>query len=92
MQFKAASLSALALFFLPAALGVRVAYDQSYDDASGSLAVTACSDGPTGLLTKGYTTFGSLPQFPNIGGVDAIAGCAQRHGANPGPRPFAAGY
>jgi len=31
---------------------VTVSYDQSYDNASGSLDTVACSDGPNGLLTK----------------------------------------
>ncbi len=50
-----------------------VSYDQTYDVASNSLDIVACSDGPNGLLTKGYTTFGSLPNFPFIGGVPAVA-------------------
>ncbi|KAI0781446.1 Cerato-platanin [Trametes elegans] len=70
MQFKAFALAALA--FVPAALGVTVSYDQSYDNGSGDLATVACSDGSHGLLTKGFSTFGSLPQFPNIGGAAAI--------------------
>ena len=53
---------------------VTVSYDQTYDNASGSLDTVACSDGPNGLETKGYTTFGSLPHFPNIGGAAAVAG------------------
>ncbi|KAI0792713.1 Cerato-platanin-domain-containing protein [Abortiporus biennis] len=51
-----------------------VRYDQVYDGASNSLAIVACSDGSNGLLTKGYTTFGSLKNFPNIGSAQAIAG------------------
>ncbi|KAI0657231.1 immunomodulatory protein [Cubamyces menziesii] len=73
MQFKTFALAALALF-VPSALGVTVSYDQTYDSSSGSLATVACSDGSNGLLTKGYSTFGSLPHFPNIGGAAAIAG------------------
>ncbi|KAG1717603.1 Cerato-platanin [Suillus lakei] len=44
----------------------------TYDDASLALASIACSDGTNGLQTKGYTTFGSLPTFPNVGGVYTI--------------------
>ena len=43
-----------------------------YDNIDQSLSNVACSDGVNGLLTKGYTTFGSLPTFPNIGGVYAV--------------------
>lgn len=53
---------------------VTVSYDETYDNANGSLATVACSDGPNGMLTKGFTTFGSLPHFPNIGGAAVIPG------------------
>lgn len=65
--------SAVALisaFVLPAfAAQVSVTYDTTYDNAGASLSGVACSNGANGLLTKGYTTFGSLPSFPNIGGI-----------------------
>ena len=38
-----------------------------YDNGSESLNNVACSNGPNGLITKGFTTFNSLPTFPNIG-------------------------
>jgi len=47
-------------------------YDPIYDDGSESLDVVACSDGANGLLTKGFTTFSSLPTFPNIGAFAAV--------------------
>ncbi|ESZ90421.1 epl1 protein [Sclerotinia borealis F-4128] len=53
---------------------ITVSYDTGYDDASRSLAVVSCSDGIHGLLPKGYTTQGSLKNFPNIGGASTIAG------------------
>ncbi|THG98976.1 hypothetical protein EW026_g3301 [Hermanssonia centrifuga] len=53
---------------------VSVSYDQTYDNAAGSLDTVACSDGPNGMLTKGYTTFGSLPGFSNIGGAAVVGG------------------
>ncbi|KAH9041626.1 Cerato-platanin [Lactarius pseudohatsudake] len=37
-----------------------------------SLNNVACSDGKNGLITKGFTTFGSLPSFPNIGAAKAV--------------------
>lgn len=49
-------------------------YDPIYDNASQSLTAVACSDGAHGLITRGFTTFGSLPRFPRIGGVPAVTG------------------
>lgn len=51
-----------------------LSYDPTYDDASLSLSSVACSDGTYGLETKGYTTLGSLPTFPNVGGVYTVTG------------------
>ncbi|OSD02108.1 Cerato-platanin [Trametes coccinea BRFM310] len=74
---KFASL-AIALVAVPAALcapsTVSVSWDDVYDNASGSLTTVACSDGDNGMITKGFTTFGSLPTFPNIGGAPSITG------------------
>ena len=72
MQFTSFVLTLAAL--CASVFAVTVSYDQTYDNASGSLDTVACSDGPNGLETKGYTTFGSLPHFPNIGGAAAVAG------------------
>jgi hypothetical protein len=55
-------------------LAVRVGYDAVYDNPNNSLSTVACSDGSNGMLTKGYTTFGSIPSFPNIGAAQAVAG------------------
>ena len=74
---KFASLAAVALTLaLPAIAQTTetLSYDTTYDDASLSLTAVACSDGPNGLITKGYTTLGSLPTFPNVGGVYTVAG------------------
>ncbi|KIJ45441.1 hypothetical protein M422DRAFT_166828 [Sphaerobolus stellatus SS14] len=51
-----------------------VTYDNTYDNPTGSLNSVACSNGANGLVTKGYTTFNSLPNFPYIGGAQAVAG------------------
>ncbi|KAH9853378.1 Cerato-platanin [Lenzites betulinus] len=74
MQFKTFALSVLALALAPAALAVRVSYDMTYDNAALDLGATACSDGANGLQTKGFTTAGSLPSFPNVGGAAAVGG------------------
>jgi hypothetical protein len=67
--------SASLLFFFPfLALADTVAYDRAYDVSSSSLNSVACSDGANGLESRGFTTFGSLPNFPHIGAVSAVAG------------------
>ncbi|KAG6902679.1 hypothetical protein C0995_013371 [Termitomyces sp. Mi166 len=48
-----------------------MSHDQAYDVPSASLDTVACSDGPNGLETRGYKTFGSIPNFPYIGGYTA---------------------
>ena len=53
---------------------LTVSFDQKYDDPNQSLTSVACSDGPNGLITRGFTTFGSLPKFPFIGGAPAVTG------------------
>ena len=69
MKFTSA-VALLSAFVLPAfATQYNVTYDTFYDNSATSLSSVACSNGAYGLLTKGYTTFGSLPSFPNIGGI-----------------------
>lgn len=61
------------LSLLPSlALGVTLAYDTAYDNPSTSLTTVACSDGANGLITRGFTTLGSLPKFPHIGAASAV--------------------
>lgn len=57
-----------------AAASVSVSYDSKYDVGQSSLTSVACSDGVNGLMSKGYTTFGSLPKFPLIGGAPTVSG------------------
>lgn len=54
-----------------AATAYTLSYDPVYDVSSTSLNVVACS---SVLQSHGYTTFGSLPTFPNIGGAPQITG------------------
>ncbi|KAJ5569453.1 uncharacterized protein N7459_008883 [Penicillium hispanicum] len=56
------------------AVSVSVSYDQKYDVSDSSLTTVSCSDGENGLITKGYSTFGSLPSFPLIGGAPTVDG------------------
>ncbi|KAI0692229.1 immunomodulatory protein [Cytidiella melzeri] len=75
MQFTLNAILAIVTLSLSAAAqSVSVSYDTTYDDAGASLDTVACSDGANGLITKGYSTFGSLPVFPNIGGAPAVGG------------------
>ncbi|KAJ7170610.1 Epl1 protein [Mycena crocata] len=72
---KLTGLTSLVFFALaPLALADTVAFDQNYGVASNSLNIVACSDGPNGLETRGFTTMGSLPNFPFIGAVGAVEG------------------
>ena len=68
-----ATLASLALF-AAASSATQISYDDTYDSKTTSLDVVACSDGANGLETKGFTTFGSLPSFPFIGGASAVGG------------------
>jgi len=66
-------LSPLALF--PAFVhAITTSFDTVYDNANQSLTTVACSTGSNGLITRGFTTFGSLPKFPHIGGAPAVTG------------------
>ncbi|OJA10299.1 hypothetical protein AZE42_05545 [Rhizopogon vesiculosus] len=48
---------------------VNVTYSSTYDDSDQSTYTVNCS---AGLIDRGYTTFGSLPSFPNIGAIPNI--------------------
>ncbi|KAF8437630.1 Cerato-platanin-domain-containing protein [Boletus edulis BED1] len=74
---KFISLAAALAFALPAFAQTTVepvTYDTTYDEISLSLSAVACSNGANGLLTKGYTTLGSLPTYPNLGGAYTVTG------------------
>ncbi|KIJ64640.1 hypothetical protein HYDPIDRAFT_28574 [Hydnomerulius pinastri MD-312] len=64
--------ASLAVFALPIfAETVEVTYNTNYDDASFPLSSTACSNGVNGLESK-YPTLGSIPNFPNVGGIPGL--------------------
>lgn len=69
-----ASLLCFSLTSLSLGQTVSLSYDPIYDNAGQSLNTVACSDGANGLVTKGFSTFGSLPRFPRIGGAPAVTG------------------
>jgi Cerato-platanin len=48
-----------------------VGYDPEYDNGAISVDSVTCSGA---LKAKGYTTFGSLPSFPHIGGAYVVEG------------------
>ena len=72
MKFSLTVISFAAFFSVISAVNVR--YDTAYDNSRGSLSTITCSDGANGLLTKGFTTFDSLPLFPNIGAAQVVEG------------------
>lgn len=65
-----------ALTLSSVALAAQLGYDNTYDNADGSLTTVACSDGSNGLINRGpgYSTFSSLPVYPNIGSSSSIEG------------------
>ncbi|KAK0210150.1 immunomodulatory protein [Desarmillaria ectypa] len=66
-------LSSLALALIPTcAMAATAGYDNGYGVGTNSLRHVACSDGSHGLLTKGYTTYSSLPSFPYIASSSAV--------------------
>ncbi|KZT02580.1 immunomodulatory protein [Laetiporus sulphureus 93-53] len=71
MKFTVALVAAVCA--VPAVLAgqYKVTYDTIYDNANDSVDNVACSGTLSG---KGYTTFGSLPDFPYIGGAFAVTG------------------
>ncbi|KAL5531179.1 hypothetical protein ACEPAG_4055 [Sanghuangporus baumii] len=54
------------------AFAVHATYDTTYDNPSGSMWGVACSNGKNGLVGE-FPTFGDLPTFPNIGGVEGVS-------------------
>jgi len=67
----------LAVLTFVSSLGVfaqtptTLSYDNSYDNPNLPLSSVACSTGPKGLAQK-YPNLGSLPNFPNVGGVYTV--------------------
>ncbi|KAN0141228.1 Cerato-platanin domain containing protein [Lactarius tabidus] len=79
MKFTSTLITLVALFSVAIASPAAPATDVQvvrenvyYDNPSESLNNVACSNGPNGLVTKGYKTFDSLPTFPYIGAVYAV--------------------
>jgi hypothetical protein len=71
---KLANAFAFFVTFLTSVSAFTAAYDTAYDDAKRSLSSVSCSDGPNGLLTRNFTTLGSLPKYPFVGGAPAVTG------------------
>ena len=66
--------TSLAIFLCSVSAQLTASYDPGYDNSQRSLLTVACSDGPNGLMTRGFTTLGSLPNYPFVAGVPAVAG------------------
>ncbi|KAI0662845.1 Cerato-platanin [Cubamyces menziesii] len=74
MQFTSlATLIVAAAALATSTTATKVTWDATYDNKNGDLNTVACSNGKNGLVTKGFTTFGSLPDFPYIGGVAGVS-------------------
>jgi hypothetical protein len=66
--------TSLAIFLCSVSAQLTATYDPGYDNPKRSLSTVACSDGPNGLITLGYTTLGSLPNYPFVAGAPAVTG------------------
>ncbi|OCH88227.1 epl1 protein [Obba rivulosa] len=66
-----AALAALSGVFAQPSTTVSVSFDQTYDNKTESLDVVACSHT---IEQLGFTTFQSVPNFPNIGGAGVVTG------------------
>ncbi|OCH88222.1 epl1 protein, partial [Obba rivulosa] len=74
MQFKWTILAALIMIsgaFAQSSTTVSVSFDTIYDESSESLDVVACSHD---IEQLGFTTFGTIPNFPFIGGAGVVTG------------------
>ncbi|KIJ23973.1 hypothetical protein M422DRAFT_237579 [Sphaerobolus stellatus SS14] len=75
MKFSIAAVTAILAFVGSSVADIEtVSFDTVYDNGDNSLDIVSCSTGQFGLITKGFTTFGSLPNFPYIGGAAVIPG------------------
>lgn len=66
--------TSLAILLTSVGAQLTASYDTGYDNPQRSLSTVACSDGPNGLLTHNFTTLGSLPMYPYVGGTPAVTG------------------
>jgi hypothetical protein len=73
MKFTSTLITLAALFSVTVASPTAptdsqpVRFNSFYDNGQQSLNNVACSNGDNGLVTRGYTTFDSLPTFPYVG-------------------------
>jgi Cerato-platanin len=66
--------ASLAILLTSVSALLTASSDTAYDDPQKSLSTVSCSDGPNGLLTRNFTTLGSLPKYPYVGGAPAVTG------------------
>lgn len=76
MQFSAIlSIFSLAAGALSQTSGAgKAGYDPVYGNGSTPMLSLACSDGPNGLYTKGYTDLSALPAFPRVAATETVVG------------------
>ncbi|RXW17132.1 hypothetical protein EST38_g8717 [Candolleomyces aberdarensis] len=73
-MFKLTSLTIVTVFttlLAGSTNAIQIVYDNSLC-VDRSLTGVSCSNGENGLITKGYTTLGSLPNFPALGGFPGV--------------------
>ena len=72
MQYTSlATLAVVAATALSAgAVNVVATWDAKYDNFTGDLSTVTCAN----MISEGFTTFGSLPNWPFIGATEAIDG------------------
>ena len=71
---KLANIFTFFVILLTSVSALTAGYDTAYDDANRPLSSVACSDGPNGLLTRNFTTLGSLHNYPYVGGAPSVTG------------------
>ncbi|KAI6147100.1 Cerato-platanin-domain-containing protein [Pisolithus tinctorius] len=83
MKFTAV-FAALVVFAIARATSAQttalVTYSDDYELSNTSLSTVACSNGANGLITKGYTDLGSLPNYPNVTGIPNLTWNSTRCG------------
>lgn len=53
-------------------LVAQIVYDDNLCTGSRSLNTVSCSTGANGLITRGFSTFSTLPSFPALGGFPGV--------------------
>ena len=66
--------ASLAILLTSATAQLSASYIIMYDTSELNIMKVACGGGSHGFENRGFSTIGSLPGYPNVGGVPAITG------------------